>query len=801
MKIGVIFEGKLTVEQENILAYSQHVFGSEVDLVYSQYNYTTQSRYHCACYLLQKDVSAVLSYSTSNFITWEAEFFSEVNIPIISFSATNPFLRTANRKYLIRFATSDKIGGEAVFSIIKSFQWTSFSILASSDDYGLNGISELVQLAMSDKTLDLKTIQYFEHSPDYKLGNVGKQLKLIRDTLSSVVVIHCDSRYGPNILQQAGKLGLLDIGFVWIVTSGFISSLNLSETSSFQYRGLISVVPNVNLSLSYASWERGYKSTMNSTMTTLSDLLAYDAISYLIYIIKNTGLSFPAENRSCISAGKLQNGEQFLEAIISGNFDALTGPMTFDNLGMIKRHTYDITNYKRYHFETVGVWNSLDNFYINKSGMRFLGGGVTVPISHVNTLSGKHLKIGVVLDEGLFRRKPKCTDSTLPNCWEGIFIDINNRLAHELNFTYQLKEPEDRQIGKFDERLKRFTGLIYGLQQHKFDLVSMDLTVNVERAEVMDFLYTMYQSPVKGYFIYKGDVANAAFFTKPFGKFVWISIPLVILSIGIIITVIDLVSPVRHMYDKKRGRKPARALHEVFRNVFLVACGFVGREGGDAIPRSPAARFLLIFWWFFATIMIAIYTASLTAFITVERKSNINNLRDLAQQTEYRWAFRGASSIHTALEKSTANPTIVKNGLSMDNKDNIESLVQYSKFVYITEDFAAHTQLHKSWCDLTSFYTNLPISSLTYGVPKNAHYRDLLSIKLLEYQESGYLKDIYDKYVENETDCHQLDMTSTPQLESFSLHVIYGMFLMVLVAIITSVLLLILEKVCVRWMN
>ena len=50
----------------------------------------------------------------------------------------------------------------------------------------------------------------------------------------------------------------------------------------------------------------------------------------------------------------------------------------------------------------------------------------------------------------------------------------------------------------------------------------------------------------------------------------------------------------------------------------LFRAGFV-LQGSDVFPRAPSGRFLLFFWWLFVMILTSMYTANLTAHLTLER--------------------------------------------------------------------------------------------------------------------------------------------------------------------------------------
>eukprot|EP00116_Pleurobrachia_bachei_P012485 sb/3472747/ len=57
----------------------------------------------------------------------------------------------------------------------------------------------------------------------------------------------------------------------------------------------------------------------------------------------------------------------------------------------------------------------------------------------------------------------------------------------------------------------------------------------------------------------------------------------------------------------------------VYNALWVVGSGFVG-QGGEPLPRSPSGRTILVTWWFFVMLIVNMYTANLTAFMTLDKQ-------------------------------------------------------------------------------------------------------------------------------------------------------------------------------------
>ncbi|KAL0124641.1 hypothetical protein PUN28_006479 [Cardiocondyla obscurior] len=157
-------------------------------------------------------------------------------------------------------------------------------------------------------------------------------------------------------------------------------------------------------------------------------------------------------------------------------------------------------------------------------------------------------------------------------------------------------------------------------------------------------------------------------------------------------------------------------------------------------------------WWFFTLIMISSYTASLAAFLTIDKMDTpINNVEDLAKQTKIKYgAYEGGST--SSFFKDSNYSTYKRMWAAMSewrpsvftksNDEGVERVLkgkrQYAflmESTSITYEMARHCEL----MDIGSL-----IDSKGYGIamPRDFPYRTMINEAILKLGENGKLLEL-----------------------------------------------------------
>ena len=613
-RIGVIYDVHQTDNDTviRLLNYTRRFFaekGNSLTLLDEGYEDDIFSMYECLCSMLSQNVAAIVTWGTSSQVGTQAEILTELHIPLISAIATSPYLDTDNRRYLIRLAPTDTYQAEAIFDILTHFKWYKFSILASDDDYGLKGTIKLQELATKNPKYQVVTTQYFV-ATHLNINNanfdMSKELDIIKESLSTIIILNTHSIYAKEIFRRAKQAGLMEEGYSWIVTDG-ITSLPQDLIQNGRYpeylEGILGTVPSLALSKEFLDFKNDFLNSGGEDIDiNIWSAIFYDAVVLLHKTFKDIG-SVPAPVSNCSNRVPWLDGERILSHTKKIKFTGVSGDIAFKE-GVLLRNTYSIENFRRGEFVTVSSWSKEGRLGEMSSAVHFLGKTHNVPSDAKNTLSGQHLIMGIIEEHPFAFKNTSISCQRRyhdPACWYGISIDINNRLAKDVNFTYELRQPEDGKYGSYNSTLGRYTGLIYDLIERRIEVAAVFLTINTERSKAVDFLAEVFDHRVTSVYVMENHVdENPFFFLNPLELTVWFAIITVIFILGLFVTILDKISPLRKDVVILRNADRRSALFpdsvtllepektsfptSVMGNVFVVASGFVGREGGDGIP-------------------------------------------------------------------------------------------------------------------------------------------------------------------------------------------------------------------------
>ena len=344
-------------------------------------------------------------------------------------------------------------------------------------------------------------------------------------------------------------------------------------------------------------------------------------------------------------------------------------------------------------------------------------------------------------------------------------------------------------------------------------LATVPFTVNADRLGVVDFLGNIMNVRVTSVYVSNSyETTNPMFFLQPLSPSVWIAIIATMMFLSLTVTVLDYISPLKKLSnsftlgelkilknkgtaviaDTRRGKSTS-----FYNNMFVVASGFVGREGGDGIPDSPAARVILIGWWFFTTIIISMYTANLTVFLTstLDRGGlKLNALTDILQERTFEWGLMEGSSTQIALENMNSSDfqRLLRYSTFPKGGKEAFSWVRKGKYLFINEDIILQYQFrHDCNATLTYHDKNFPVLGISYGIPKDTPYKDLLSERLLQYVESGYIQLLKNKWYTHDGKACTGEEVGTQK--PFDLRSLYGIFAFLAALFSFAVLMMIAE--------
>ncbi|XXG39209.1 hypothetical protein AAC387_Pa01g0228 [Persea americana] len=349
---------------------------------------------------------------------------NELQVPLLSFAATDPTLSSLQYPFFVRTTQSDLFQMSAVADLVDYYNWKNVIAIYVDDDHGRNGIA-----ALGDKLAEKRCkISYKAGiSPIYKAG------------------------ISPQLAQHLGMMGN---GYVWIATDWLSTvvdsspSLSMDTISSMQ--GVITLrqhTADSKLKSDFVSrWSQlTRKRRARFLKLNTYGLYAYDTVWMLAHAINaflsdGGTISFSNDSRLQAAGGGTLNleamtifdgGNLLLKEIYQTNRMGVTGLLQFDADRFLVRPAYDIIN-----VVGTGIRNIVRGFCIDvftaalnllpyAVPYRFIpfGDGKNNPsYTELVTLITKDVFDAVVGDIAIVTNRTKIVDFTQPFIESGLVI-------------------------------------------------------------------------------------------------------------------------------------------------------------------------------------------------------------------------------------------------------------------------------------------------------------------------------------------------------------------------------------------
>ena len=229
------------------------------------------------------------------------------------------------------------------------------------------------------------------------------------------------------------------------------------------------------------------------------------------------------------------------------------------------------------------------------------------------------------------------------------------------------------------------------------------------------------------------------------------------------------------------------------------------QQSPDAIP-SVSGKVLVAGWFFFCLVIVATYTANLTAFLTAKSfATNINSLHDLVQQTEVKYGTVNDSSIIDFLKSSklSVHQRMYDYMMSVDDslvdtaEDAIRRVQNPSAYDYIfiwDQPILDYVASHQP---CVSHVIGRTFNQQAYGLgmPKGMPYADDFSQAILKMRESGIYESFSRKWLRAGFCDAPVTSSSVTDVEEIRIKDLQGVFVILTFAVGISVLVSIMERV------
>ncbi|XP_062019367.1 glutamate receptor 2.1-like isoform X2 [Rosa rugosa] len=721
-------------------------------------------------------VQAIIGPKSSMQANFLIDLGDKAQVPLISFLATSPSLSSKGSPYFFRATEIDSSQVRAISNIIKNFGWREAVPIYVDNQFGEGVLPYLVDALQQVKA----RIPYRSVIPPMATDDqLVAELYKLMTMQTRVFIVHMSYDLGSRVFGKARELGMMNEGYVWIMTDGltnYLSTLNDSVMNSMEGSlGVRPYVPRTKELIDFrVRWRRKFQQENPAIDTAELDffgLWAYDATYALATAIENVGTTIfgfqnTTSNTSMINSSidletfrVSQSGQLLRQSLSRTRFKGLTGDFSFVN-GELQSSAFEIVNVNGDGaVRTIGFWTSqggllkkisLNSTNANNVGLRSIiwpGDSTSIPKGWEIPTNGKKLRVGVPVDNG-FPEFVKVVLDPITNTTEatGSCIDIFNAAIQKLPYAvtydfipFALSKPDGTPASTYNDLVQQvFLG--------NFDAVVAATTIRGNRSLYVDFTLPFTESGV-GMLVPMKDQnksKNAWFFLQPLAKDLWLSTVCCFIFIAFVIWFLE------HRINGDFRGNPWRQISTSFWFSFSTIT-FSQRER----VVSNSARFVVLIWVFVIMILTQSYTASLTSRLTIQQlQPTYTDINELINNKEY-VGYPEGSFVYELLIQSGFDPSMIRVYKSIDECDDL--LTKGSRKGGISAAIDETPLIRLFLAKFCSKYTMVgPIfktDGFAFVFRKGSPLAPDISRAILNVTEGDEMKEIEKKWFSKQTEC------------------------------------------------
>ncbi|EEF52890.1 glutamate receptor 3 plant, putative [Ricinus communis] len=805
VSIGAIFTldstigrvAKVAIEEavKDVNANSSILHGTRLALHIQNSNCSGFSGMVEALRFMETDVVAILGPQSSVVAHTISHVVNELQVPLLSFAATDPTLTSLQFPFFVRTTQSDLYQMAAIAEIVDHYSWKQVIAIFIDDHFGRNGI-----LALSDKLAVRRCrISYkvgIEPEAEVNKGNIMDILVKVALMESRVIILHLNSKLGFTVFSVAKYLGMMGNGYVWIATDWLSSFLDTfsplpSETMDTM-QGVLALrqhTPQSDRKRSFSSaWS---KLTGGSFGLNSYGLYAYDSVWLIAHAIdafldQGGIISFSNDSRLHSVEGSnlhldamslFNDGTHLLKNILQSDFVGLTGRVKFDSQKSLILPAYDIINVIGTGFRQIGFWSNYSGLSIvlpetlytrppnrssaNQQLQSVIWPGETLlkPRGWVFPNNGKQLKIGVPIRVSYkeFVSQVRGTD-----IFKGFCIDVFTAAISLLPYAvpYQFIPYGD---GK---RNPSYTELVQLITAGSIDAVVGDIAIVTNRTKIVDFTQPYVSSGLVVVAPFRKLNTGAWAFLQPFSPLMWAVTFCFFIAVGVVVWILE-----HRTNDEFRGPPRKQIITILW---FSLSTLFFAHKENTV---STLGRFVLIIWLFVVLIINSSYTASLTSILTVQQLySPINGIESLKESDEpIGYQVGSFAEYYLSEELGISKSRLVALGSPEAYATALQRGPKKAGGVAAIVDELPYVELFlSSQCSFRIVGQEFTKSGWGFAFPRDSPLAVDMSTAILELSENGDLQRIHDKWL-----MHSGCSSDTTEIESDRLELksFWGLFL------------------------
>ncbi|KAK3031874.1 hypothetical protein RJ639_035644 [Escallonia herrerae] len=590
--------------------------------------------------VIEREVVAIIGPQSSAIAHMLSQIANGIQVPLISYAATDPTLSALQFPYFFRSTQSDSYQMVAMADLIDFYGWKEVIAIFVDDDYGRNGITALedeLQKRMSKISYTLPLPSQFDLADITDVLNKSKLLG------PRVYVVHINPDPRLRIFSTAEKLHMMTSSYVWLATDWLCATLDsISSENRASLKALEGVIglrqytPQTTQRKELADrWRKMQQKKLLSSDMNAYALYAYDtvwAVAHSVHKLLNEGNNITFSFSGTLShmeaggkqLGKLKvfdSGELLLKLLSQTNFTGLMGQVQFNSDRNLVPRGYDVINVVQMAMHKVGYWSNYSGLSVlppetpNQENMSYSrldqklntvtwpGGKTEKPRGWVIGDDERPLRIVVpkrasfvefVTELGGHKVQGYCVD---------IFDEARKLVPYYIPFKLEpfgdgLTNP------KYDELVRMVADDVY-------DAAVGDIAIVTTRTKIVDFTQPYAATGLVIVAPIRTSKSSAWVFLEPFSVEMWCVTAASFVMIAVVIWILE-----HRVNDDFRG-PPKRQLITTI--LFSISTLFKTNQEATV---STLGRMVMLVWLFLLMVITSSYTASLTSILTIQQLSS-----------------------------------------------------------------------------------------------------------------------------------------------------------------------------------
>ncbi|ELW68337.1 Glutamate [NMDA] receptor subunit epsilon-3 [Tupaia chinensis] len=332
-------------------------------------------------------------------------------------------------------------------------------------------------------------------------------------------------------------------------------------------------------------------------------------------------------------------------------------------------------------------------------------------------------------------------------CCKGFCIDILKKLAKVVKFSYDLYLVTN---GKHGKRVRGvWNGMIGEVYYKRADMAIGSLTINEERAEVVDFSVPFVETGISVMVARSNGTVSPSAFLEPYSPAVWVMMFVMCLTVvAITVFMFEYFSPVSYNQNLTRGKKPGGPSFTIGKSVWLLWALVFNNSVPIENPRGTTSKIMVLVWAFFAVIFLASYTANLAAFMIQEQYidtvSGLSDRKFQRPQDQYP-PFRFGTVPNGSTERNIrSNYRDMHTHMVKFNQRSVEDALTSLKMgkldAFIYDAAVLNYMAGKDeGCKLVTIGSGKVFATTGYGIAmqKDSHWKRAIDLALLQFLGDG----------------------------------------------------------------